>query len=758
MNADRFAGASATVLAIAACLATVPAMAQTQAAANADAPAGAPAAAGPDAIAPGEIVVTATKRAESLQSVPISVSAIGGDTLSKSRTTSVDELVSKVPNLQLSSTVGDNTPIFSLRGVSMSDYSLNQSSPVATYYDEVYKGNFALLGVSIYDLERVEVLRGPQGTLYGKNTTGGAVNLISKDAKLGETSGYVNAGYGNYNRLDASGAINLALADNLAIRVAATLSRADGWFRNVLPGQPNLNGTKEYGLRGTIHYEPTDRLKLVLKASTSYQNPQNYGIYAQDAASQRIGGLSTYQIASDVSIPRRARTEAVALTINYKLSDALALTSISSYDHGTLFFTEDTDGQSNKELEIPYGDRASQFAQDLRLTSDTHGPFDFILGLYYAREKVFNSNSFQIANDLASGGDLNGDGVVNYRDCQLGAAAGTFVACKVENRFDQSKTTYAAYSDLKYHLTSALTLRGGLRYTHDTGAQTNLQSNVYGPDNVFVQNNIPVTNINYSTNNLSGKIGLDYKLSGGNLLYASVSKGYRAPSFNAQAFFQPSEVSVAAAEKVTAYEVGAKTRWLDRRVTLNLAGFYYDYRNQQFLNIDPTSGAQTLLNLPKSRIYGGEAELNAHVSDAVQLHAGLGLLSTKIVQGSVSGIDVAGHKLANAPSLTFNFGPDITLASGTFGKISVHPAVAYQSGQFFEVINEPILKQNGYALLDGHLDYETANGRFSASAWVKNAGQQSYFTSRVDLLAGFGFIYNHIGSPRMYGGSLGYKF
>ena len=721
-------------------------------AAGADAP---PADAG--AMAPGEIVVTATKRSESLQSVPISVSAIGGDALSKSRTTSVDDLVSKVANLQMTGIVGDNTPIFSLRGVSMSDYSLNQSSPVATYYDEVYKGNFAFLGVAMYDLERVEVLRGPQGTLYGKNTTGGAVNLISKDAKLGETGGFLNIGYGNYNRVDVNGALNVALGDNLAVRVAGTYAHADGWFKNVLPGYPDLAETREYAFRGTVHWEPTNRLKLVLKASTSYQDPHNYGIYAQNADQSRVGGLPTYEIASDVATRRIAKTASVALTANYQLTDALALTSISSYDHGTLFFTEDTDGQPNKLLEIPYGDRASQFTQDLRLTSNTHGRFDFILGLYFAREKVFNSNNFAIQQDVASGGDLNGDGVVNYLDCQLGAAAGTFSACQLENRFDQLKKSYAAYTDLKYKLTEALTLRGGLRFTHDTGAQTNFQSNVYGADNVFVQTNIPSTNTYFSTDNLSGKIGADYKLSGGNLLYASISRGYRAPSFNAQAFFQPSEVSVAKAEQVTSYEAGAKMRLLDRRVTLNLAGFYYDYRNQQFINVNPT-GAQDLLNIPKSRIYGGEAELNARVTDGVLLHAGLGLLSTKIIEGSVSGTDVAGHKLANAPSFTLNVGPDITLAKGDFGTISVHPSLAYQSSQYFEVINEPILKQQGYAMLDGHLDYESANGRINASAWVKNAAQRFYYTSRVDLLAGFGYIYNHIGTPRTYGVSLGYKF
>ncbi|MDK2758075.1 MAG: TonB-dependent receptor plug domain-containing protein [Blastomonas fulva] len=197
----------------------------------------------------GEIIVTANKRSENLQDVPISVSAVGGDALEKGRTTQIDELVTKVPNLQLTSTVGENTPIFALRGVSLNDFSLNQSGPVATYYDEVYKGNFALLGIALFDLERVEVLRGPQGTLYGKNTTGGAVNLISRAPKLGETSGYLNLGYGNFDRIDINGAVNTPLGENAALRVAGTFARADGWFRNVLPGEPDLASVSEYGVR-----------------------------------------------------------------------------------------------------------------------------------------------------------------------------------------------------------------------------------------------------------------------------------------------------------------------------------------------------------------------------------------------------------------------------------------------------------------------------------------------------------------------------
>jgi len=722
-------------LAIAAVLAASPAYAQSGAE--------------DDGADPGEIVVTAAKRSENLQSVPIAISAIGGDALSKSRVDTVDSLVTKVTNLQLTAIVGDNTPIFALRGVSMSDYSLNQASPVATYYDEVYKGNFAFLGVAMYDLERVEVLKGPQGTLYGKNTTGGAVNLITRGAKLGETSGYLSAGYGNYNRVDVSGAVNVPLGDKAALRVAGTYSHADGWFKNQLPGMPDLAEVKEYGVRASLYFEPADGIDFTLRASTSYQNPHNYGIYATPLAVNRPG-LSTRQIESDVPDRRRARTWSVAFTANADLSDTIKLTSITSYDKGSLHFVEDTDGTATKLLEIPYDDEAKQFAQDLRLTSNTGGPFDFILGAYYAHEQIYNSSNFRILLDT----DINGDNLVDDQDC---ADALPYV-CQIKNSFDQTKDSFALYTDLKYALSDSLTVRGGLRYTHDKGRQYNFTSDALGVSGAFIANLIPLSELKYSTDNLSGKIGLDYKFDSGNMIYANVSRGYRAPSFNAQAFFDPSELSIAKAEKVTAYEVGAKTQFADRRVTLNMAAFYYDYRNQQFINVDPGTAAQTLLNIPKSRIYGAEADLTVRASDMLSFHAGLGLLSTKIIAGTVSGTNVAGNRLSNAPSMTFNLGVDLTLFDGGAGKLSLHPEMSYQSSQFFEVVNVPRLRQDGYALLGGHIDWESADGRFNASIWGKNLANKFYVTSSVDLLAGWGFDYNHIGAPRTYGITLGVKY
>ena len=657
--------------------------------------------------------------------------------------------MTKIPNLQLTSTVGDNTPIFALRGVSMSDYSLNQASPVATYYDEVYKGNFALLGVAMYDLERVEVLRGPQGTLYGKNTTGGAVNLISRTPQLGETGGYVNLGYGNYSRIDANGALSVPLGETLAARVAFTFARADGWFKNQLPGKPDLASVREYGIRGSLLFEPTDGVRFILRGSTSYQNPRNYGIYAQPEAINRPG-LKRRQIEANVTDRRRARTYSVSLTGNVDVSDSLAIHSVTSWDKGSLNFYEDTDGTASQLLEIPYGDRAKQFAQDLRLTSDFSGPFNFILGAYYNREKVFNTSTFEIGKDIDSDG-LPG---VTDLDCAIGLPLG----CLFRNSFDQLKTSYALYSDMSFEISDALKLRGGLRYTHDKGSQTNFESNALGPNGVLVANLIPLTSRKYKTNNLSGKIGADFKIDNDKLVYVNYSRGYRAPSFNAQAFFDPSEVSVAKAEKIDAFEIGAKTQFADRRVTLNLAAFHYGYSNQQFINIDPATAAQTLINIPKSRIMGGEAELTVRASDMLTLRGGIGLLDTKITKGIVSGVNVKGNELSNAPSFTFAGGVDLTVMDNDSGKFSLHGDMSYAASQYFEVLNVPRLRQKSYALLSGHIDWESGSGLYSASIWGKNLTNKFYFTSRVDLLAGFGFDYNHIGTPRTYGITVGAKF
>lgn len=711
-----------------------------------------------------EVFVTATKRAESVQDVPVSVSAITGDRLTRARITTADDLAMQIPNLHVTATVGEGTPIFSLRGVSMSDFSLNQSGPVATYYDEVYKGNFALLGVALYDLERVEVLRGPQGTLYGKNTTGGAVNLISRQPELDMTEGYLNLGYGNYNRREASGALSLPLGSSAAGRVAFTATRADGWFDNELPGKPDLAGVREHAVRGSLRWEPGDSVSFVLRASTSLQNPHNYGVYGI-SGSEGIGngvyeafgsgtsyfrpeGLGRREGELNYTPRRRARTHAVALTANIDVSDGLTVTSITSWDKGTLNFGEDTDGTPNETLEIFYGDRAEQLAQDLRLTSSWGGPFNFILGAYFSREEVFNTTTFGFFRDI----DVTGDGTVDVQDCLAGLPLG----CNLVNSFDQLKRSTALYTDMNYDLSERLTLRGGLRYTRDTGSQTDLEAGAFGVDGVLGVPLILPTDNKFKDDNLSGKIGVDFNATDNVMFYASYNHGYRGRAFNAQAFFDASEVAIAEPETLDAFEIGTKTQFANRRVTLNGAVFYYQYKNQQFLNVDTDTAAQTLINVDRSRIYGGELELSAYVNDMLSVRAGAGLLSSSVQQGMLSGVELDGNQLLNAPEVTFNAGLDITAFDSGAGRLSLHPDISYVSSHYFDIFNTSYLKQSGYVLFGAHVDYE--RGPFTASAWAKNLSDKFYTTAQVDGLGAFGFVYNHVGTPRTFGVTVGYEF
>lgn len=712
-------------------------------------------------LAAGEIVVTAQKRAERLQDVPVAISAISGDELASRRITGPDQLVSTSPNLQVASTVGESTPIFSLRGISMSDYSLNQSGPVATYYDEVYKGNFALLGVALYDLERVEVLRGPQGTLYGKNTTGGAVNLISRKPTF-DTNGYISVGYGNYNRFDASGALNVPLGDTVAVRVAFTTSHANGWFKNRLHGQPDMNEVREYGIRGSLLWEPSDGVSFLLRASTSLRNPVNYGVYpipGPDGVGAGVyesygtghsyfrHGLGNYEIESNPAVPRYERATAVSLTANAEVGGGLTVTSISSYDKGEFNYFEDTDGSPVRTFDVDYKDRVTQITQDLRLASDWGGGFNFLLGAYYNREKVYNLVGYNLFLDL----DTNGDHIVDGVDCHNAFP----LACSGVNQFDQLKHSYALYTDLRFELSPGLTLRGGLRFTRDDGRQIGLRSNLFSAQGEDLGALIAPTDLSYETNNVSGKIGVDFKASRDVLLYGNYSRGYRGRSFNGQAIYDLSEASVARPEIIDSFEIGAKTSLFDRRVTFNAAGFYYIYKDQQFINLDPATGSQTLINVDRSRILGAEFELTVRPNDAITARAGLGIISSQITKGELSGESLKGNKLSNAPAVSLTAGIDFTAYDDGENRVSFHPDIYYVSKQYFEVFNKDRISQEGYVLLNGRIDY--TRGPLTVSIWGKNLANKFYFTSRYDI-SGFGFDYQHVGTPRTFGGSVTYKF
>ncbi len=758
-----------------------------------------------------EVVITAQKRTESLQDVPVSVSALSASDMEGLKYRDAGDIASQVPNLQRITTGGDGFPIFSLRGVSMSDYSFNQSSPVASYVDEVYKGNPAIQGVQIFDLERIEVLRGPQGTLFGRNSTGGAVNFITKAPSF-ERSGYFRAGGGNFDRKEAHGAFETPLVEDvLAVRLAGTWIEQDGWFENENPGVDDGNAIDEYGLRATLLWEPNDDLQMVLRASTGEQDAVNYGVQAFNITPDGVGGplyslynllgatdalestrqgLDFFEFESDQDEKRNVDNDAVSLTINWSLSDTLTLTSITSWDDGEIFNPEDADGTANLVVRPYYGGDAEQYTQDLRLTSDSGGPFDYIVGLYYAEEDVSNQTTIGFWNDL----DLNLDGGVDFQDCLdvagvafglgpqtpagavtegilngEGLSLGLFfpAGCQIQNDFDQERTSRAVYADTSYAVNDALTLRLGLRYTKDETDLEGFSARINGSDETPLFNTIPgdpvdpfATSVDddIDDDEVTGKFGIDYTLADDTLLYASYSHGYRNGGFNAQAFFDPSELTEVEPETLDAWEVGFKTRLLDERMELNGSAFFYTYEDQQFLNVDPVTLAQTLINIEESEIMGLELEMRYQATDTLFLRAGLGLLDTEVEEGTLSGVDLEGNELLMAPELNFNAALDWDVLTTDLGTLVVKLDTSYVDDHYFEIFNVDRLQQDGYWLHNARLQFDAADDNWSVAVWSKNLSDKEYRTSAIDLQASFGFDYSHIGPPRTYGAEFTYRF
>lgn len=760
-----------------------------------------------------EIVVTAQKRSESLQSVPLAITVLTASQLSEIKLDSPSDLTAHIPNLQMDDVNGGGSPLFSLRGVSMFDYSLNQSSPVASYIDEVYKGNVVLFGVEMYDLDRIEVLRGPQGTLYGKNTTGGAVNFITRKPGF-NTEAEIKVGVGNYDRREVEGALQTALVpDRVAVRLAFTYTKANGFIENILPGYPDMQGIDQYGVRLSALYQASDDLDFTVRYSKSMQDPQNYAIIAGSIATAPpygpgVGGtgyfrtlngmqngapLALNQVANNYTPRRHQNNQAVALTVNWKLADTFTLTSISSWDDGSLKIPEDADGAPISVIRATYTGQTRQVSEDLRLTSSTGGPFDFIVGVFYQHEIIHDTTENQFFNFL----DANGDGILNYQDCVgtafapagfgVGYASGVPInpACRYDNAFDQIRNSWSVYSDGSYRVSPLIKFRAGVRYNHDNGSQKNALDQLRGSDE------IPIANLgffslqpggiygptlvlpgspNYASlisasrrqdlhsTAVTGRAGVDFTPTKDSLVYLSYSRGYRSAAFNGQFLFTPGDFNSVQPETLDSIELGFKTTWLENRLQLDGAVFRYEYKNQQIIDAQP-NGAQPLINLGRSKINGGELELVMRPVRTVTMRAGLGLLDAKVKQGvlAVGTQDVAGHTLPNSPKVSGTLSGDWDALTFAQTALTLHVDGSYSSKQYFEIVNIDRIAQGGYGLLNARISFHSVDNKWEMGAWGSNLTNRFYFTSAANLQA-LGFDYRHIGIPRMYGLDASYRF
>ncbi len=758
-----------------------------------------------------EVFVTAQRRSERAQDVPIAITAVSNAELENRGVRQAADIVALVPNLQLSLPYGEEAqPTFALRGVTTNDWSQNQSSPIAMYVDDVYKSVGAVQALQTYDLDRVEVLRGPQGTLYGKNATGGAINFYTKNPNLNAYDGYLTAGISNYNGHSVEGAVGGPISDGtLAWRLAGLYDKRDGWVDSVVPGVKPLNGVDAYGGRFTLLYKPSSAFDLLFKLGSTHSGGTPYGAKAlnadNDPSSPTYIGTSGHyggwwNSGAKYALDKKIDHTNGVLKIDWQLSEHYTLTAVSGYDYGKWWERSDdgalwkTDAGAVLHIDDPnlYSSSINAYSQEVRVASHDTGAFGWLAGGYYGHDSTHYVEQFHFWDSTVQGYFVTPSGQSLWGWDEY-------------NNFDQDRTSKALFFNANYDLNPSITLRAGLRYTKDEitirnfyallGGMTN-RPTVNGPDSfptlwtqtipyltpiafVVYQDSLAppaglVPNFSHDNSNTSVKVGADWKITSDVLGYFSFSQGYRGAAFNGQAFNNPTELTFADPEKLNAYEIGVKSELLERRLQLNGAVFYYDYKDQQFLDTYcaypdyPTPGTCGgagfyLTNAPKSKVIGGEVELHARVTADLDVQANLGLLHSEYTELFLRGADRSGNQLIMAPDVSVGLAVDWRAARFAIGDLHVAADGNYYSRQYFDAMNTERISQGGYEVYNARVSLlASGDNHLSFALWGKNLGNEQYLSyglaQRNVADGGLGFDYTLVGEPRTYGFEITARF
>ena len=474
----------------------------------------------------------------------------------------------------------------------------------------------------------------------------------------------------------------------------------------------------------------------------------------------------------------------MSLTFNWDVSEQFTLTSITSWDEGEAVNPDESDGTINLASPNRFAVADEQFTQDLRLTSNLEGPFNFVAGLYYANDELLSSSTIGNTLDI----DYNLDGRLDFNDCldplavasgfppspagaaveslfnSLGFSLSGFatLGCNWNNRFEQERTSFAAYFDGAYALTDALTLRFGVRYTDDESDQRNFNAHLAGPDDVPVLGTInggsadPLVfepDQGFSDSEVTGKVGLDYTLDDGTLLYGTYSTGYRGGAFNAQAYLAATERNFVGPETLDSIEIGVKSSLWNDRVRLNAAAFRYNYEGQQIIDVD-ASFISRLIGIDDSEVTGFEVEAAIAITPAVRFNLGVGFLDTEINEGTVRGADVSGLDLPYSPEWHLIGALDWDVFSSGLGLWTLHIDSSHQSGQYY-TLGASAINSGAQTRVNARLSLTGSDNGWSASIWCKNLTDREH-ASVILSFAGsdVGFVL----PPRTYGAEMTFRF
>lgn len=669
-----------------------------------------------------EVIVTAERREASLQDTSISITAFQGEQLVDSGIVSSEQLTGFTPGLNIQRDVIGKVV---MRGVGTENFTIAGDPGVAVNFDGAYVARSSVAIFDMFDIERVEVLRGPQGTLYGRNATGGAINFISKKpTEELEYSALIDIGDFGKQRLE--GAVSGPIGgETLLGRLAIMSHQRDGYTDNTFPnvgrGLDELDDKDLYALRGSLTWLPSDNVSVDFKAEVyrDDSNPVPYKYVADPLIyfggapfpNPEAGQIRTVNQGYEQGVPGfnltapgvgRWDQNGFQATVNWDVSDTLSLKSITAYRDAEFDWLNDGDGIEAFLVTYFQADESDQFTQEFQLVSQADGPLNWTVGAYFLRE---DGDSF-IGIPLPLGANLPLAVIIN------GSA---------------ETTAYAAFGELYYFLTDKLRLTAGARFSREDKEVS------YVDDRSSLGGGTVAVNADDDWSAFTPKLSLDYFLNDDVLLYASLTQGFKSGGFNLLAV-QPSYDE----EEVLSLEVGAKTRLADDRVQLNGSAFYYAYDDLQVGKVVNLNAV--IENAAEATIFGAEVELTALVTDNFQLDAGISFLETeydefltedKDLPGAPE-VSLEGNDLPRAPGFTGSFSGTYTQPLENGGELQFWGNWQHTGDQFFTPFNRATFEQEGYDVLNARITYRTPSGRWAFSVYGENLSDEEYFTNALE--------------------------
>jgi iron complex outermembrane recepter protein len=709
-----------------------------------------------------DIVVTAQRREENLQRVPIAVSAIKGEVLEMRGIEQVADLARATPALDFGKASGILQPV--LRGLGNLSTPIGNESSIALYVDGVFYSRLPTAGLDLNNIERVEVLRGPQGTLFGRNSSGGVIQIVTKDASF-EPSMSGQLSYGRLNIIQGSAYGTAGISKNIAVDISVSgRSQDDGFGRNVTTG--GRSGYEEYfGTRTNILFKPSDQTSIRLGGfhTVNYTDTDantfpgtTRGYESLPLPSAPLPALGFWDKDTNYDIGVKGEQNGASLHIRQALGN-ITLSSITAYSRTTTKTKDhfDSDFGARDDANAYFSGYLNLFTQEIQLSSADDGPLDWTGGLYYYHTKArYNAIEFRSPSGNALPPTVQPGGVASF-------VAG------IDSNSRQIARSYAAYGQATYEIADGLKFTGGVRFTHDkTSAEGSI---LLGVVTRVAAGLVPLqlagASAHVKDDRVTYRAALSYDLTRDTMIYVSHSTGYKAAVFNLL-LYNPSP---AAAERVSAYEAGIKTKMLENHVRLNAAAFWYDIRNPQ---VQIGIGTNLLFsNAPKAQIKGLEAEAEILVADGLTLRINGSYLDAQYRDypnavctpenpnppfGRVRPFvlcDAAGNRLPRASKFTGAVGVQFKQPTEV-GEFLASVDLNHNSGYFFFPSND--LHQKAYDLLEAQITYKP-NDNFSFKIWGKNLTNTKYAYRAFEQAGPVGSPYT-AAEPQTYGVTLGFDF